>query len=73
MRSRPPCEGVGRNSRTLREGKDVKVALHVRAWVEIAEVKIGNNTYKVALHVRAWVEIGGRPAQDAQLTMSPSM
>ena len=33
------------------------VALHVRAWVEIAAPTITTYPGEVALHVRAWVEI----------------
>ena len=34
--SRPPCEGVGRNIETLSFVIPDRVALHVRAWVEIS-------------------------------------
>ena len=55
---RPPCEGVGRNFRSLDYILGLDVALHVRAWVEISALSaITSIVQTVALHVRAWVEI----------------
>ena len=34
---RPPCEGVGRNRALHGANAGAKVALHVRAWVEISQ------------------------------------
>ena len=60
-RCRPPCEGVGRNCKEDDEFLQfVKVALHVRAWVEISSSRSAYCSSKVALHVRAWVEISFR-------------
>ena len=56
-KSRPPCEGVGRNDYEKSIESDDVVALHVRAWVEIFWVCGCKPGQGVALHVRAWVEI----------------
>ena len=70
---RPPCEGVGRNLDGRGNAVVYPVALHVRAWVEIA----GGGAPRplpaqVALHVRAWVEIREVIARAFSL-QSPSM
>ena len=63
---RPPCEGVGRNSiMPMRVCRRQRVALHVRAWVEIGTACAHTARESVALHVRAWVEIGWRRRQRA--------
>ena len=57
-KSRPPCEGVGRNLLAGLAGFEPEsVALHVRAWVEIISNDCAFILRTVALHVRAWVEM----------------
>ena len=57
-RSRPPCEGVDRNrDAILQQMNQTKVALHVRAWIEIAAPKNIPNVSGSPSMRRAWIEI----------------
>ena len=51
----------------------LRVALHVRAWVEIPGGAGTAAAVSVALHVRAWVEIKLPPVAVVLTQTSPSM
>ncbi len=50
----------------------IRVALHVRAWIETVVPVARQQVLKVALHVRAWIETEVR-CEDVPNIESPSM